>query len=110
MKKVLNLLVLLVGGVVIINLILGCVRLWRAGGRVEEAAGKVEELRRNKEELKKRLEYVRSGEFIEKEAREKLGMAKADEVVVILPKLEERQGEKKEEEAPNWKKWQRLFF
>ena len=110
MRKVLNFLVLLVGGVVIINLVLGCVRLWKAGGRVEEAAGKLEELKIKNEKFKRELEYVRSGEFIEKEAREKLGMAKAGEVVVILPKLEERQGEKKEEEVPNWKKWQRLFF
>ncbi|MFZ5366071.1 MAG: FtsB family cell division protein [Patescibacteria group bacterium] len=75
---------------------------------------KLEKLEIKNEELKKQLEYVKSQEFVEKQAREKLGLAREGEVVVILPEnvgeLVKPKEEKKEEELPNWKRWLKLFF
>lgn len=76
--------------------------------------GKVEELRVKNKELKEKLEYVKSSEFVEKEARDRLNMAKEDEVIVVLPEeLETRDWRletSSEEDLPNWQRWLRLFF
>lgn len=76
----------------------------------------LEKLEIRQEELKKQLEYVKSSEFVEKQAREKLGLAREGEVVVILPENVEEiiRGNQSEisahQEIPNWKKWLKLFF
>lgn len=50
-------------------------------------------------------------EFIEKAAREKLGLVKDGEVVVMLPQGQEAPGAAGAGESiPNWKKWWGLFF
>lgn len=75
---------------------------------------KLEELETTNEKLKEQLEYVQGEQFIEKEARDKLGMAREGETVVMLPEnLGQVAGLKKEEEEqnlPNWEKWLKLFF
>ncbi len=77
---------------------------------------KLERLKAKNEELKKQLEYVKTPEFIEKEAREKLNLARPGEVVVILPEnVSEivdigKEQKPSKEEKPNWKKWLNLFF
>ena len=48
--------------------------------------------------------------FIEKEAREKLGLGKPGEVVVILPKVEQRPSNAPATEGKaNWRKWWELY-
>jgi len=77
---------------------------------------KVEALKIKNEELKKQLEYVKSQEFLEREAREKLGLVREGEVVVILPEnFKETIGNdhpqtEKGKEVPNWGKWWKVFF
>ena len=92
--------------------------LWFLRQKVEEA-GKgqlnLEELYLENEALKKQLEHVKSQAFLEKEAREKLGMAKEGETTLILPEnFKEKLGldrpQKKEQPLPNWQKWWKLFF
>ena len=75
---------------------------------------KLEELKLENEKLKEQLSYVQSGGFVEKEAREKLGLSKEGEQVVILPEnfeeiIASSQKKIEPEEIPNWKKWLRLF-
>lgn len=90
--------------------------LFQKGKEVEKEQLKLEELQIKNEELKRQLGYVKSAEFLEKEAREKLGLAREGEVVVILPEnLEELiSGNQSQisvnQEIPNWKKWWNLFF
>ena len=90
--------------------------LFQKGKEVEKEQLKLEELQIKNEELKRQLEYVKSAEFLEKEAREKLGLAREGEVVVILPEnLEELISANQpkisvNQEIPNWKKWLKLFF
>ncbi len=88
----------------------------QVGLKIEKEKEKIEKLKQENEELQKNLEIVKSEEFIEKQLRDKLGMAKEGEIVVILPDAEEvkkfapRIDE--EEEVlpdPNWKKWIHLF-
>lgn len=81
--------------------------------RVGEAEERLVRLRRENEELKQELEYKRGQEFAEKEIRDKLGLAKPGEAVVVLPKNDRLQSQVTSEqsiEIPNYTKWWRLFF
>jgi cell division protein FtsB len=71
---------------------------------------KLEELKVETQVLKEQLDYVQSEEFVEKEAREKLGMTRPGETVVILPEdfkemVDQSQGVIEPKEVPNWKQW-----
>ena len=89
----------------------------RAESVITEKRLEVEKVRREKEELSERLEYTKSQEFLEKQLRDKLGLAKEGEFVVILPPpevLRKFAPKRVEEEIlppePNWKKWVKLFI
>jgi len=62
--------------------------------------------------LKSALSYSQTQEFIEKEARDKLFMAKQGEQKVLIPKDAEAKSENQQPDAniPNWRKWWNLFF
>ena len=92
-------------------------RILKAGQKVEEAVSRVEKLKEENEELKKRLETVGSQEYIEKQLRDNLGLAKQGEEVIVLPDEETLralapriQQEQESLPDPNWKKWMKLFF
>lgn len=81
--------------------------------RVKGAEERLVQLKRENEDLKRELEYKGSQGFAEKEIRDKLGLAKEGEAVVILPK-ENDENPKSEVRnpklEPNYIKWWRLFF
>lgn len=62
--------------------------------------------------LKAQLNEVQSPGFIERMAREKLGLVKVGETVVFLPQATGSSvtEAKTDENLPNWKKWWKLFF
>lgn len=61
--------------------------------------------------LKEKLFYVKTNKFVEEEAREKLGMVKGGEYIVIAPTSTPLNHEKITiDNDPNWKKWWKLFF
>ncbi len=85
--------------------------------KIQDAQNKLKELKKQNEELKIKVEGVQTQDFIEKQARDKLGLAKPGETVVVLPDPEllkklapERPSEETELPDPNWKKWAKLFF
>ena len=93
------------------------VRILRAGQRVEEAQERIDKLKAENEELKKRLETVGSEEYIEKQLRDNLGLAKGEETIIVLPDEETLRAlaprsQEEQEVLPdtNWKKWMKLFF
>ncbi len=65
--------------------------------------------KRKKQLLKQQLYFVNTPQFIENEAREKLGMVKPGEHIVLTPPRESRQ-KIVLDTTPNWKKWWNLFF
>lgn len=75
------LIVLLIG----YNLIVRIMDALRSGERLSQAADKVYQLEGKNKQLKQKLKEVQSGEFIEEQARNKLGLGKAGETVVIIP-------------------------
>lgn len=109
--RILNLLVLLGGILAIVSFSSSIHSLIKKGDLFVEKEKKLVELKTKNQELKETLEKVEGEEFVGKEAREKLGMGKRGEVVVILPKNKKQQTkDSKQEEEQNWKKWYNLFF
>lgn len=87
-------------------------RLFRAGDRVNEASRELAQVQAEHDRLEARLNEVRSPEFVEREAREKLGLGREGEVMLILPDQNagasgQMAGVRGEE--PNWKKWWDLY-
>ena len=73
---------------------------------------RLEELKKENEALKFELEYKKTNEFAEEEIRNKLGLAKEGETVVILPKDQtiESTSNNSGSDLANWEKWRDLFF
>ncbi len=115
-KKLITLVILVIGVSLIVNLTRDILRLLKAGEQVERAQKTVEGLEKEHQELVEKKEYFESEEFIEEEARNKLNLSREEETIVILPpNVEEmsqwmKQEGGEEEELPNWKRWWRLFF
>lgn len=81
---------------------------------VEKEEAQLEALRQENAFLKQELEYKKSQRFAEQEIRNRLGLAKEGEEVIVVPKKGDEDGSSQDtvnkKQVPNWKKWQRLFF
>ncbi len=105
--------------VVVVILAYGLItQIWSAFGaerRLSYEFEKLSKLQIKNQELKKTLAQAKSPEFIEAQARDKLGLAKDGETIFIVPKekIEQILGlSKKVEEIklPNWQGWLRVFW
>lgn len=92
------------------------IKIRQAKQKVKEAERQVEELKKETDELARKLEIIKSEEYKEKEIRDKLGLSKEGERIIVLPDEEilRKLAPRFEEEPetlpdPNWKKWARLF-
>jgi len=92
-------------------------RINKAKMRIYEVQENVGKLGEEKEKLEERLEIIEGDEFVEKQMRDKLGLAKEGEIVVILPKDEvlrkfapNYENETETLPEPNWKRWLNLFL
>lgn len=87
---------------------------WRINQRLENKKEQVGSLGQRNSDLQKNLGRVQDTSFIEEIAREKLGMAKEGEKVILLPESIINEpvlaSEDHLEEKPNWRKWWNLFF
>jgi cell division protein FtsB len=110
---------LLILGVIIvaISLVRNIIRAINIKDRIKAEEAKVEVLRKEKEELEKKVAEAESDAYIEKQLRDKLGLAKEGEIVLILPEDEILRKiapvVQKEEDFlpdPTWKKWLKLFI
>ena len=82
--------------------------------RLKEAADDVSRAQIKNKELKDKLSWIKSPKFVEEIARNKLGLVKDGETIVIIPedKIKEILGatESAEPRLPNWKGWLKLFW
>ena len=78
---------------------------------VTERKNSVESVKKDNATLKKELDAIHSDEYVEKIARDKLGMVKEGEAIILLPD-EAKGGEKKSQSRieTNWQRWWELFF
>lgn len=80
---------------------------------VRDAEKRLEKLAKENEALKQELEYKKGDKFAEEQIRNKLGLAKQGETVVVVPKEGEDgevETEKKKTRKSNFNKWMDLFF
>ena len=88
-------------------------RLGNISGEIKGLRDEVTGLEKEKRELGARIRETEQPGFIEKEAREKLGLGREGEVIVVMPETKptERQieGAGRPGELPNWKMWAGVF-
>lgn len=113
-NKFVVVIILIIGLVAGYNLISQIIQATKSGERLSEAADAVYKLEIKNKELKNKLENIQSPQFIEEEVRNKLGLGKAGETMVIIPDEKIKQILGASESAairlPNWLGWWRLFF
>jgi cell division protein FtsB len=114
MKKVLFFLILAVSILVINNLIRSIYTLWQKYDLVTLAQKELERQKQENQRLKSQLSHVKSKEFIEEQARNKLFLVKPGEQEVLISedliKGSSTPSAQKNKDDPNWKKWLGLFF
>jgi len=101
----------------IISLSRNISRAKEAKNRVNRAATRLEKVKQENLELSNKLETIKGEEYIEEQLRDSLGLAKDEEIVLVLPEddvLRKLAPKMFEEEQilpePNWKKWLNLFL
>jgi len=113
-SRFVQILIIIIGIGLIVNLSRSIFKLLQASGQLKEAEQKVLELEKESQLLAQKKELFQSQDFIEQEARNKLNMVKEGETVVVLPpNVKEVLGEKenqKSELLPNWRQWLNLFL
>lgn len=92
-------------------------RVKKAKDQILDSYDQIVGLKKEKEDLQERLEEIRSEEFVEKQLRDGLGLAKEGDLVIILPEDEKLRQlvpkmdfRKESLPDPNWKKWLKLFL
>lgn len=117
LQRYLNYVLIFISILLMVSLVRNIIRINNVNQSIKEEEEKIEKIRQENEELKAKLEILRSDEYKEKQLRDKLGLAKEGELIVVLPDDEilRSLAPKIEEEEeflpdPNWKKWMKLFF
>ncbi|MDD3531729.1 MAG: septum formation initiator family protein [Candidatus Shapirobacteria bacterium] len=112
MGKVFKILLLLFLLFAIVSLSSNTVNLVNRGLVVRKEKQDLEALRESNEQLRAQLDYVKTEQFLEQEARNSLGLTK-DETVLILPEdifgIEKVTADSKDW-LPPWRQWWELFF
>jgi cell division protein DivIC len=98
------------------SLVRGIAKLTSSNQKVLDEKTKVENLQKENEKLSQEFASIQSPQFIESQARDKLGLAKKGEIVVVLPddnslraiapKLPQQNYQLPD---PNWQLWLKLF-
>ena len=116
LHKYLSYLLIFISILLMVSLVRNIVKINNVNQSIKEEEEKVEKIREENEELEAKLEILRSDEYQEKQLRDKLGLAKEGELIVVLPEDEVLRTlapkHVEEEETlpdPNWKKWAHLF-
>ena len=113
-KKVSIVIGILIILILSLNIIGQIINTLKSGERIDQATEKLHKMEVENRNLKNKLENVKSNDFIEEEARNKLGLAKEGEIIVIIPDetIDLILGKKKAEivRLPNYLGWWKLFF
>jgi len=85
--------------------------MWRRRDHVLTRQHDLTVLTQENQVLQQQLKEAKSPEYLERVARDKLGLVKDGETIVLLPQLHQNTVSGKDiDDVPNWKKWWSLFF
>lgn len=111
MKKILPIIAIIILLIVIKNNTTGIFRTLEDENTAETLKEKLAQEKKKNQFLKERLFRVKTNQFVEEEAREKLGMNRPGEYVVIAPTSTPLDKTRIEiDTKPNWQRWWDLFF
>ena len=98
--------------VLVVGLVRSIVGMYLKNDIVEDRRQLLLKEEKRNSELKARLHEATSAAFIEKMARDKLGLVKPGDTVVLLqqPTVQDDAGLIKSPNLTQWEKWWRLFF
>jgi len=92
-------------------------RAKNAESLIEKSQAKLDKTKQEEKELQSKLEMTQSEAFIEEQLRDKLGLAKEGEIILVLPDDETLRKlapimpkEEKVKPKPNYIKWLELFI
>lgn len=89
------------------------VGLWQRRDSVKDRARDLKELREKNMALQRMLQDMQEGTYVERVARNTLGLVKEGETIVLLPEAngDQRAGKAQSAAAgPIWWRWWKLFF
>lgn len=112
-KRLLGWLLVVAGLGIAVRTGLNIFRLWKLGERVKDAQKEVTIAENLNQELQKRLAYVKTPDFVEKEARDKLGYGRKGETIVVVPENNDQTANSNNQKQPdeaNWKRWWKLYI
>lgn len=114
MKRLLFIITIALCILVINNLIHSIYTLWQKYDLVTLAQKERDRQKQENQRLKSQLSYVKSKEFVEEEARNKLFLVKPGEQEVLISedliKGNSTPSAQTKKDDPNWQKWWKLFF
>lgn len=93
-NKIVNWGIIIFGTILIISLSRSIYDLWQKRSILDEARERVRKAEEENANLREKYREVQSPEYIEQTAREKLGLGRDGEVVVVLPRNDKRKNEK----------------
>lgn len=96
----------------IVTTVISMVDLWRASDKLTRRKAALAALYVQRDELLRAQNIVNSPDYLEKVARDQLGLAKTGEEIVIIPDELLKLGviEATPSTVPNWQKWARLLL
>lgn len=116
MGKNIRWIVILVSLFMIISLSRSVGDLWGRRNIVEQEQKRLSELEKKHEELVEKYDLVQTPGFVEREARDRLGMAKEGDTIILMDQSSvgayspKGTGDGSLEELSNWKQWWEVFF
>lgn len=111
-RKMVRLAVLIVCLVIGVGIIRSASALSQKKGIVKERQQVLDQLVKKNKQLQEDLKEATSPAFIEQAARDKLGLVREGETIIIMDKTQISgfDDQKNLQELPSWKQWWRLFF
>lgn len=110
-KRLIRWLVVIISFYLIVTTSQAIVDLWRAGDKLTRRDKELAALSAQQGELLKEKKRVESEGYLEKVARNQLGLSKAGEEVIIVPQDLLAQGPVASVDAtPNYVRWWKLWF
>lgn len=92
-------------------------KVGRIRSEIDKEKAKLVKLKSQNDDLEREIAQAQGPDFIEKEVRNKLGLAKDNEAIVVLPDTDTLRKlapvavtDQETLPDPNWKKWEKLFF
>ena len=108
-KKIFTVIAIIILIIILRNTIISINDLVQNDGTVQDLRLDLTKKRKENEFLTQRLSYVKTDEFVEQEAREKLGLVRKNEYPVFVTPPSDIQQDSQEEEKENWRKWKEVF-